>query len=129
MDVGSINSKNTFDTARSTSSKVTEDNFEKRLREAAAKGDESQLKEVCHEFESLFISMLFKQMKATVPKSDYLGNDTASDIYKSMLDDQLCEVASQRGIGLGDMMYKQLSKKYKNEDSASVTGGVFDEKK
>lgn len=129
MDVGSINSKNTFDTARSTSSKVTEDNFEKRLREAVAKGDESQLKEVCHQFESLFISMLFKQMKATVPKSDYLGNDTASDIYKSMLDDQLCEVASQRGIGLGDMMYKQLSKKYKKEDSASVTGGVFDEKK
>ncbi|WP_024832406.1 rod-binding protein [Ruminiclostridium josui] len=129
MEVGSINSKNVFDTAKSTSSKVSEDSFEKRLREAADKGDDSELKEVCHEFESLFISMLYKQMKATVPKSDYLGSDTASDIYNSMLDDQLCEVASKRGIGLGDMMYKQLSRKYKQEDSASVTGGVFDEKK
>ncbi len=129
MEIGSVNSKNTFDTARSTSSKISEDSFEKRLREAAAKGDDSELKEVCHEFESLFISMLYKQMKSTVPKSDYLESDTASDIYNSMLDDQLCEVSSERGIGLGDMMYKQLSKKYKQGDSASVTGGAFDEKK
>jgi Rod binding protein len=129
MDVGSINSKNTFDTARSTSSKVSEDDFEKRLREAAAKGDDSELKEVCNEFESMFVSMLYKQMKATVPQSDYLESDSATEMYNSMLDDKLCEVASQRGIGLGDMMYKQLSKQYKKEDPAAVTGGVIDEKK
>lgn len=129
MDIGSINSKNTFDSARNTSSKISQESFEKKLREAAAKGNDSELKEVCHEFESLFISMLYKQMKATVPKSGYLESDTASEIYNSMLDDQLCEVASERGIGLGDMMFKQLSKKYKQGDSAEVTGGVLDEKK
>lgn len=129
MDVGSINSKNTFDTARTSSSKVSGDDFEKRLRAAAEKGDESELKEVCHQFESMFISMLFKEMRATVPKSDYLESDTASDIYNSMLDDQLCNAASQRGIGLGDMMYKQLSKQYKKEDPTAAAGGVIDEKK
>jgi flagellar protein FlgJ len=129
MEVGSINSKNTLDTAQSTRVKSSEDDFEKRLRAAAEKGDDSELKQVCHEFESIFLNMLYKQMRATVPQSDYLESDSASEIYNSMLDDKLCEVSSQRGIGLGDMMYKQMSKQYKKQDSASAAGGVIDEKK
>lgn len=130
MDVGSVNSKSTYDSVQSTRGKASEDDFEKRLRAAAEKGDDSELKQVCHEFESIFLSMLYKQMRATVPKSDYLESDSASEIYNSMLDDKLCEVSSQRGIGLGDMMYKQMSKQYKKQDSASAAGGaIIDEKK
>ncbi len=130
MDVGSVNSKNTFDTVQATRTSSTEDDFAKRLKAAAEKGDSAQLKQVCHEFESIFISMMYKQMKATVPKSDYLGSDTATELYNSMLDDQLVEISSQRGIGLADVMYKQLAKQYlKTGDSTEAAGGVIDEKK
>lgn len=131
MEVGSINSYlNAIDSAKNASSKATDDDFEKRLRAVAESGDDAELKKVCNEFEGIFISMMFKQMRATVPKSDYLSSDSATDIYNSMLDDELCNIASQRGIGLGDMMYKQMSKQYgKQEVSNETSGGVIDEKK
>lgn len=130
MEVGSVNSKNTLDSVQTTRAKSSEDEFEKRLKAATEKGDDSELKQVCKEFESIFISMLYKQMRATVPKSDYLQSDSATEIYNSMLDDNLCDAASQKGIGLGDMMYKQMSKQYlKQEDTLDTSGGVIDEKK
>jgi flagellar protein FlgJ len=130
MEVGNINSKNYIGNMQNTQAKATDDDFEKRLKAAAGKGDDAELKEVCKEFESIFIGMLYKQMRATVPKSDYLQSDSATEIFNSMLDDELCKAASQKGIGLGDMMYKQLSKQYTNqEDPLKSSGGVIDEKK
>lgn len=130
MEVGSVNSKNTLDSIQNTQAQATDDDFEKKLKAAVQSGDDTELKKVCNDFENIFISMIYKQMKATVPQSDYLQSDSGTEIYNSMFDDQLCEVASERGIGLGDMMYKQLSKQYKTlESSNETTGGVVDEKK
>jgi len=130
MDVGSVNSKNTLDSVQNTKTKSTDDDFERRLKAAAENGDNAELKQVCKEFEGIFVSMMYKQMRATVPKSDYLQSDSATEIFNSMLDDKLCDAASQKGIGLGDMMYKQMSKQYsKQEVSTQTPGGVIDEKK
>jgi flagellar protein FlgJ len=130
MEIGSINSNSTIDSAQTKSKQAADDDFEKKLKAAAESGDNEELKEVCHQFESIFISMMFKQMRATVPESDYLQSDSATKIYNSMLDDELCEAASKRGIGLADMMYKQMSKQYSNQGTSAVTsGGVIDEKK
>jgi len=130
MEVGSVNSKTTLDSVQNTRVKSNNDDFEKRLKAAAANGDDAELKQVCKEFEGIFVNMLYKQMRATVPKSDYLQSDSATEIYNSMLDDKLSESASQKGIGLGDMMYKQMSKQYlKQEASTETSGGIIDEKK
>lgn len=129
MEIGGINSKNALDSVH-TRTKSTDNDFEKRLKAAAQKGEDAELKEVCREFESIFVSMMYKQMKATIPKSDYLKSDSATEIFNSMLDDTLVEAASKKGIGLGDMMYKQMSKQYKSlNDSTDTGGGVIDEKK
>lgn len=130
MEVGSLNTKNTLDSVQNTKIKSTDNDFEKRLKAAAEKGDDAELKQVCKEFEGIFISMMYKQMRSTVPKSDYLQSDSATEIFNSMLDDELCNAASQRGIGLGDMLYKQMAKQYSNQEVSSQTsGGVIDEKK
>lgn len=130
MEVGSVNSIKNLNNAQNTSAKAADDEFEKRLKAAAESGDDTALKEVCKDFEGIFVSMMFKQMRSTVPKSDYLSSDSATDMYNSMLDDELCKVASKRGIGLGDMMYKQMSKQYgKQEDLNQTSRGVIDEKK
>jgi len=130
MEVGNVNSKTTLDSAERTSTKATDDDFERRLRAAAENGDDAELKQVCKEFESIFINMMYKQMKSTVPKSDYLQSDSGTELFNTMLDEKLCDVASQKGIGLGDMMYKQMSKQYlKHGTAAQTSGGVIDEKK
>lgn len=63
-----------------------------------------QLKEACAELESLFISYLLKEMRATIPKTGLISGGRAEEIYTSMLDTEISkEMASQRGIGLSSL--------------------------
>ena len=68
-----------------------------------------QLKEACAELESLFISFLLKEMRATIPKTGLISGGRAEEIYTSMLDNQISkEMASQRGIGLSALFLDRL---------------------
>lgn len=111
MEIGGINNNyvnNSIDTAKN---KVSDEDFEKKLQSAMDKKDDKELKKVCQEFEGLMLNMLYKQMKATVPKSDLLPADTGREIFESMLDDKLVEESSKsRNLGLADILYKQLSR-------------------
>ncbi|HOJ09788.1 MAG TPA: rod-binding protein [Clostridiales bacterium] len=89
--------------------------FEAKLKRAMDQNDEKALKEVCQNFEEIFLQMMYKQMKATVPKSDLISEGAGREIFDSMLDEALMEEASKgNGIGLADMMYKQLYKSMSN---------------
>ncbi len=68
-----------------------------------------QLKEACAELESLFISHLLKEMRATIPKTGLMSGGRAEEIYTSMLDAEISkEMASQRGIGLSSLFLDRL---------------------
>lgn len=83
--------------------------FEAALQKAYDDGDKEKLKEACTQFESLMLQFLYKQMKATVPKGGLFEESSARSIFQDMLDEQLMDGCSKKGIGLADMMYKQLS--------------------
>jgi len=69
---------------------------------------EKKLREACQGFESLFLSQLFKEMRATVPKTGILHGQFEEQYY-SMFDKAMCDKMSDAGgIGLADMMYRQL---------------------
>ena len=70
-----------------------------------------KLREACEGFEAMFLSMMYKQMRATVPESDLFGKKSnAIKIFEDMRDTELMNAAAKSGgIGLADMMYKQLS--------------------
>ena len=56
--------------------------------------------------------MLFKEMRKTVGSSE---SSFALDTYQEMFDDEISSSVSQgKGIGIADMMYKQLSYKLNN---------------
>ena len=115
MNINGI-SENTYISSKVTTAtnKAADDSFEKRLQKAMDSGDDQQLKKVCKDFESIILNMMYKQMKATIPKSDLIEKSTATEIYESMLDDKLVEEAAKNGgIGLADMLYKQLSSRRK----------------
>jgi peptidoglycan hydrolase FlgJ len=68
-----------------------------------------KLKEACAEFESLFISYLLKEMRATIPKNGLISGGRAEEIYTSMLDTEISkEMASQRGIGFSSLFLDRL---------------------
>jgi flagellar protein FlgJ len=71
--------------------------------------DPEALKELCRDFESVFIHTLFKEMRKTIPESELLGNDMASDLFEEIMDMEVArDMASKGGFGLADMLYRQL---------------------
>lgn len=85
--------------------------FEDALQKAFDENDKEKLKEVCNDFEKIMLQMMYKQMKATVPDGGLTEKSSARGIFEDMLDETLMGKASERGMGISDMMYKQLSAK------------------
>jgi flagellar protein FlgJ len=91
--------------------------------------DDAALKKECQDFESIFIGMVFKEMRNTIDKSDIFSDtgetSSAMNTYQGMLDDEYSKAMSKRGIGLADVMYKQLSREEKsNVSNDSNTAGT-----
>ena len=78
---------------------------------AAEDVEAKKLREACEGFEAMFLSMMYKQMRATVPESELFGKKSnALEIFEDMRDTELMNAAAKSGgIGIADMMYKQLS--------------------
>lgn len=92
-----------------------------KLKYSARDNPEESLKETSKQFEALFLQKMLKSMRDAMPKSDLLKSDSM-DTYTRMLDQQWAQNLSEQGIGLSDMMVKQLSKK----DSLSQSEGGVD---
>ncbi len=81
------------------------------LKRNAAAGDRSPetLRAVAQQFESVFAQMLIKSMRAT-SFGDGLMDSEQSDFYRDMFDQQISvELAKGRGLGLADMLMRQLA--------------------
>lgn len=113
MDIGKISGNSIGDYAGSavrTAGQASEDSFVKRLEAASHDSGDKELMKVCQEFEAIMLDMMFKQMKATVVKSDLIEQDPGTEIFESMRDEQLMQQASKTGtLGLAQSLYKQLS--------------------
>lgn len=78
--------------------------------ESSSKDKEKELMEVAQKFEALLIHQMLKAMRATIQKSDMLSSFSLQQ-YESMMDEEIAnEMAKQKGIGLADMLFYQLSK-------------------
>lgn len=116
MDISAISNKYLNNAIQSSSIKSSDDDFEKKLQNALENKDEKELKKVCKEFEGILLEIMYKQMRATVPKSDFIPADPGRDIFEDMLDEELVkEAAKAVNLGLADRLYKQLSRTLKSE--------------
>jgi len=71
---------------------------------------DKKLKEACRDFEALFLSIVLKQMRKTVPKSALFGSDPAPDTFQEMMDDEIGRsAANTSSMGIADMLYRQLT--------------------
>src|SRR5665213_4006651 len=72
---------------------------------------DAELKQVAQNFESIFIQMMFKEMRNSVEKSNLFGNSQATQFFESMKDEEMSkQLATSGGIGLGNMVYQSLKK-------------------
>lgn len=80
------------------------------LKKSAKENSPEAIKGVAKQFEAVFINMMLKSMRDATPQ-DGLFNSEQSKLYTSMFDQQLSQkLANGKGIGLADVLVKQLSK-------------------
>lgn len=71
--------------------------------------DDVKLKKACQEMEGVFLNMLLKSMRATVPKNSLESQSSQIETMQSMMDMEITRnMASAGGTGLADMMYRNL---------------------
>ena len=92
------------------------------LRRTARSSPQEGMKQASKQFEVMFMNMVLKSMREATP-SDGLFSSQSEKMYTSMLDQQLAQNLSGRGLGLADAMYAQLSR-MTGGDAAPQAGGL-----
>lgn len=88
---------------------ITDFNQFTGLRAAANKNDPAALREVAGQFEALFLQSMLKSMREASLGDPIFGESDQMDMYQGMMDQQLSlEMASGKGVGLADMLVRQL---------------------
>ena len=78
------------------------------LKRSAAKDPQGAVRQAASQFEAVFMNMLLKSMRDSLPREDMLGSDSTR-MYTGMLDDQLSQGLSGKGLGLADLMVDRKS--------------------
>jgi flagellar protein FlgJ len=83
-----------------------------------------ELMEVARKFEAILIHQMLKAMRKTVHKSDLL-NSFSSQQYESMMDEEIAsEMSKQKGIGLADSLFYQLSRLDKSSNPPAANSNI-----
>lgn len=80
------------------------------LKKSANANDPDALRQVARQYEGLFVRMMLKSMRDAVGKDPMFGSDE-EQTYEGMYDDQLSmEMTKGHGLGLADMLVRQLQR-------------------
>ena len=92
----------------------------KSIKHHTADKDDPKLRAACAEMESLFISHLIKEMRATVEKSGFIDGGQAEEIFTSLLDVEISKkMSTAGGIGLSTILLEQLGAKARRKNTLS----------
>lgn len=79
------------------------------IRRDAQADPRAALGKAAGQFEALFLQMVLKQMRATLPQDGPLDSESMRT-YTSMFDQQVAQHLSSRGLGLREAIEKQLAR-------------------
>ncbi len=89
------------------------------LRQAARENSPEALKATAKQFEALFMNMVLKSMRDATPQDGIFDNQQ-SKMYTSMLDQQVSQTLASRGVGLAEVLIRQLSTVVSTPNQAPV---------
>jgi flagellar protein FlgJ len=79
------------------------------LRRAAKDNSPEAIKATARQFEAMFMNMMLKSMRDATPQDGPLDSEQSRS-FTAMLDQQLSQNLANRGVGLAEVLVKQLSK-------------------
>nr|WP_315253671.1 flagellar assembly peptidoglycan hydrolase FlgJ [uncultured Duganella sp.] len=95
------------------------------LKQSARAGAPEALKTASTQFEAMFVNMMLKSMREATPQ-DGMMDSQQSKTFQTMLDQQTSQNIAKKGIGLADMLVRQLSKQ--TDQQALALGGEAGDK-
>lgn len=86
--------------------------LDKVKRKALDPEKDKALKDACAGFEAIFLKEMIQSMRKTLPGDALFKESNATNIYKSMQDQNLAEnlSKSRESLGIRDFLYRQLKK-------------------
>ena len=87
-------------------------NLNKFSVNSVSSGEKRKLEAVCKDFEGVMLEMMYKGMKSGAAKSGAFSAGSGQETFQELLDSKMIEEAARgRGLGLADMLYRQLSRR------------------
>ncbi|MGZ8289267.1 MAG: flagellar assembly peptidoglycan hydrolase FlgJ [Telluria sp.] len=90
-----------------------------QLKQSAKSGSPEALKTAATQFEAMFINMMLKSAREATPADGMMDNQQ-SKTFTTMLDQQLSQNLAKRGVGLADVLIRQLSSQQVNAQALAI---------
>lgn len=108
-----------------TAAVYTDFNGLAKLKQGAREQTPEAIKEVAKQFESVFLTMVLKSMRQAKLAEGAMDNKQ-SEFYRDMYDQQMAiHLAGKPGVGLADLIAKQLSPAPKSRNDDEMQAGDF----
>jgi flagellar protein FlgJ len=96
------------------------------LRAQARRSPEQALQAAARQFEAVFVNMMLKSMREASPQ-DGVFDSEQTRMFTGMLDQQLAQNMANRGVGLADILVRQLSRAAgQSTDAVPLQNGAMD---
>jgi len=89
------------------------------LRQSAKDGSPAALKEAATQFEAMFINMMMKSMRDATPQEGLMDNQQTKT-FTTMLDQQTSQNLAKRGVGLADVLVRQLNSQTMGQQALAI---------
>ena len=89
------------------------------LKTSAKAGTPAAMKEAATQFEAMFINMMMKSMRDATPQEGMLDNQQTKT-FTTMLDQQTSQNLAKRGVGLADVLVRQLSANQMGQQALAI---------
>lgn len=85
---------------------------QKKMENLKGNSDDAKLMETCKEFESIFLYMMLKEMKKTVPDNGIVEKSQGTIMFEEMHLEELSKEMTKgdNGIGLAKVLYEQFKR-------------------
>ena len=93
------------------------------LKQQAKAAPDEALRGAAGQFEALFLQMLLKTMRDALPQDGPFASETTKT-YTAMFDQQMAQQLAKKGVGVADLLVKQLSPRTTPVPTATATTSV-----
>ncbi len=113
MEMGNYQIKESSLIQQKSSEQKQIDNIKKMSQKQESNNSDKELKKAISDFSAVFLKMMFKSMRSTLPENKYLDDGYAKEVFTEMMDKEVSKLGSGQSTfkNLNKVMFEQLSQK------------------